>query len=313
MSDRDPIRASVVVATYNRRDMLAGCLASLAGQAFEGGYEVVVVDDGSSDGTGEMVKGLTPGYPVPLVYFRQENRGVAAARNAGLARARGAVIAFLDDDHVATGTWLRDLCRALEDPGVGGVGGRNRSVPAPALISRYLCFHRAHEAPQVERGEVLYLGTGNSAFRREAVARAGPFDERFASFFKGVAPGGEDTEFSVRIRRAGYRLAYDPSAVTDHYQKASFRAVMKERFNFGVNRVLWYRMEGRRLSPLAVAGHILWMAVSLVKWPAHAWRYRQQGLGLRESAAFPAIDKASEVVYHAGSLYGMIKIKTLVP
>lgn len=312
MNVHDPIRASVIIATYNRRDRLAECLSALAGQAFDGGYEVVVVDDGSSDGTEAMVAGLTPGYPVPLVYFRQQNRGVAAARNAGLAQARGAVIAFLDDDHVATKTWLRDICRALEDPGVGGVSGRGRAVAGPALISRYLCFHRAHEAPQIEDGEVLYLVTGNSAFRREAVERAGSFDERFASFFKGVAPGGEDTEFSMRIRRVGYRLAYDSSAITDHHQKTSFRTVMKERFNFGVNRVLWYRMEGRGLSLPAVAGHILWMAISLVKWPVHAWRYRRQGLGFFESAAFPAIDKASEVVYHAGSLYGMLKIKTFV-
>lgn len=313
MNVRDPIRASVVIATYNRWDMLAQCLSALAGQAFEGTYEVVVVDDGSSDGTEAMVAGLTPGYPVPLVYFRQQNRGVAAARNAGLARARGAVIAFLDDDHVATRTWLRDICRALEDPGVGGVSGRGRAVAGPALISRYLRFHRAHEAPQIEGGEVLYLVTGNSAFQREAVERAGPFDERFASFFRGVAPGGEDTEFSMRIRRAGYRLAYDPSAITDHHQKTSFRTVMKERFNFGVNRVLWYRMEGRRLSLPAVAGHILWMAISLIKWPIHAWRYRRQGLGLLECAAFPALDKASEVVYHAGSLYGMLRIKAFDP
>ncbi|MSS70119.1 MAG: glycosyltransferase [Candidatus Latescibacteria bacterium] len=313
MSAPDSICASVVIATYNRRDMLAQCLGALSEQAFDGGYEVVVVDDGSSDGTEAMVAGLVPGYPVPLVYFRQQNRGVAVARNAGLAGACGAVIAFLDDDHVATKTWLQDICRALEDPGVGGVSGRGRAVAGPALISRYLCFHRAHEAPKIEGGEVLYLVTGNSAFRREAVERAGPFDERFASFFKGVAPGGEDTEFSMRLRQAGYRLAYVPSAITDHHQKTSFRTVMKERFNFGVNRVLWYRVEGRRLSLSAVTGHILWMAISLVKWPIHAWRYRRKGLSLVESAAFPAIDKASEIVYHAGSLYGMLRIKTFVP
>ena len=309
VSSQNPIDASVVIATYNRRDMLEACLSATADQEFDGTYEVVVVDDGSSDGTEAMVKGLKPGYPVPLVYLRQQNRGSAAARNAGLARARGAVIAFLDDDHVATRTWLRDICRALEDPGVGGVSGRGRVVAGPALISRYLCFHRTFEAPQIEEGEVFYLITGNSAFRREVVGQVGPFDERFMSFFKGIASGGEDTEFSVRIRKMGYRLAFDPSAVTDHHQKTSFKVVVKERFNFGVTRALWYRMEGRSLSPPAVTRHILWMILSTIKWPVHVRRYRRQGLSLFESASFPIIDKLIEIVYNIGTLYGAFRIR----
>ena len=301
--------ASVIIATYNRESLLASCLSSMAEQEFNGSYEVLVVDDGSTDGTEGMVADLLHRYPVPLFYFRQKNRGVAAARNKGLIQARGEVIAFLDDDHVATKTWLQDISRSLEDREVGGVSGRGRSVAGPEMISKYLCFHRMHEAPQIEGGEVLHLVTGNSAFRREVVEKAGPFDEAFNSFFKGIAPGGEDTEFSIRIRKVGYRLAYDPRAVTDHHQKTSFKVVMKERFNFGVNRVLWFFMEGRSISLLSVIGHIFWMIFSLVKWPFHLWRYRREGLSFLESIFFPVIDKVSEVVYHIGTLYGVVRIK----
>ena len=306
------IDVSVVIATFNRRDMVARCLSALALQDFGGRFEVVVVDDGSTDGTDALIAGLVRTYPVRLSYHRQGNRGVAAARNVGLGVAQGDIIAFLDDDHVPTGTWIRDICRPLADSAVGGVSGRGRAVAGPSLISRYLCLHRAHEAPQIENGEVLYLVTGNSAFRREVVEQVGPFDERFASFFRGVAPGGEDTEFSLRIRQRGYRLAYDPSAVTDHHQKTSFKVVMKERFNFGVNRVLWYRIEGRPLDLLALAGQAFLMICSLLKWPLYARRYRRQGAGLLESAVFPLIDKLSETVYHLGAISGAFRIRRLI-
>ena len=302
--------ASVIIATYNRKSLLASCLSSMAEQEFNGSYEVLVVDDGSTDGTEGMVADFLHRYPVPLSYFRQKNQGEVAARNKGIAQARGEVIAFLDDDHVATKTWLQDICRSLEDRDVGGVSGRGRAVAGPELISKYLCFHRMHEAPQIEGGEVLYLVLGNSAFRREVVEKVGPLDAAFNAFFKGIAGGGgEDTEFSIRIRKMGYRLAYDPLAVTDHHQKTSFKGVMKERFNFGVNRVPWFFVEGRSISLFPVIGHIFWMIFSLINWPFHLWRYRKEGLSLLESIFFPVIDKVYEVVYHVGTLYGVVRIK----
>lgn len=125
---------SVVVPTYNRRRWLVRCLEAMPSE-----IEVIVVDNGSSDGTHNAVRSVD--HP-NLLYLRQANSGPASARNAGIAVASGEYVVFTDDDCVPTGTWPQSLVDrpANAAPTIAGIGGRVLPVNR-VLFSRYYTFH----------------------------------------------------------------------------------------------------------------------------------------------------------------------------
>lgn len=190
---------SVVIPTFNRAASLERCLRALPLD-----LEVVVVDDGSTDGT--------PGVPERvshprLRFIRKSNGGPATARNRGTRTATGSIIVFTDDDCVPSPGWPWPLVDRLsrEPPSVGGVGGRVLPL-GNGLVSRYSTFHRILEPPQ----SCSYLVTANCAYRREAFEAVGGFDESIRK------PGGEDPDLAFRVRARGYGLAFEPSALVRH-------------------------------------------------------------------------------------------------
>jgi len=120
---------SVVIPTYNRAPVLRLCLDALAAQDYAGPWQVIVVDDGSTDETPDVMSAF-PGF----VYLQQENRGPAAARNRGIQEAKGEIVAFTDDDCLAPADWLSRLTDGYDRyPQVAGVGGY---LEAPEQILR---------------------------------------------------------------------------------------------------------------------------------------------------------------------------------
>ena len=120
------ITITVVIPTYNRKEILRKCLAALFDQTLpKDDYEIVIVDDGSTDGTGEMVKAVAEDAPCGVRYFQQENRGPAAARNAGIRNAKGQIILFAGDDSIATPILLEehaDWHRRYPNPNMAVLG-----------------------------------------------------------------------------------------------------------------------------------------------------------------------------------------------
>lgn len=195
---------SIVVPTFNRKDSLLRCLASLPCD-----LETIVVDDGSTDDTGPSILSLSREN---LVYIRRPNGGPSAARNAGVRVATNSFVAFIDDDCQAIGKWPWPLVERLsrEPREVAGCGGRVLPY-SDDIVSRYYTFHRILEPP----ASCSYLVTANCAFRREAILEVNGFNERIRR------PGGEDPELSSRLRKAGYRFVFEPSAQIMHEYRAS--------------------------------------------------------------------------------------------
>ncbi len=228
MSGGHPLSFSVVVPTHNRAAWLQRCLAHLLFQTYPH-YEVIVVDDGSEDGTPALLR----------LHFRQvlclsePHRGPAAARNRGIAAARGDVVAFTADDCLVPPDWLARLAEGLRNaPEAAGVGGYR--VPAAGLtessaFSRYEQWRLAQSYQSLRDARVGGSETPagaahNVAYRRAVLDEAGGFDERFPY------PAGEDEELKHRLCDGGHRLLYLPIPVAHldpgdrtHFRQRAYR------------------------------------------------------------------------------------------
>ena len=182
---------SVVVPTYNRADFVVDAVTSLLTQGVLV-PEVIVVDDGSTDDTARALAG----FGDSIVYVRQDNAGPSAARNTGVRRAGGELVAFLDSDNLCGPQSLdRRAARLAGDPDIDLVLGRTQVVE--------LC-DGVGGAPDYEpRGEAVSIRSLNATMvRRAALDRIGPFDERLRF--------GEDDDWFMRADELGVRIALDP-------------------------------------------------------------------------------------------------------
>jgi glycosyltransferase involved in cell wall biosynthesis len=209
------MRVDVIVTTYNRAGMLEAALRSLLRQELGGiSLRIIVVDNGSTDGTRAVVEHLRVPPQVSVRYVAEQEQGVAHARNRGLRESTADWIAFLDDDEVADPAWLRELIAAAVAAGATCVGGRV-ALEDHAAVRRLRPFCRAllGETPEgaaAERFRGKRLpGTGNVLIRRAALDAVDPFDGSLAS-------GAEDSDFFSRLRDAGHPAWFSPRAQIVH-------------------------------------------------------------------------------------------------
>lgn len=244
---------SVVIPTFQRRDLLARTLASVFRQDLRADqYEVVVVIDGSTDGTLEMVRGLRP--PCLLTVREQDNRGPASARNAGLAAAKGEFVLFLDDDLLCDRSLLRQHLAGHAEGGnllvFGPVYVSDESLPALTTdwtrksTEKYIRRLAAEGEPRWPDDAMV---DANSSVPRSALERAGGFDERFLL-------RREVADLGLRLWRAGVRFRYRPSAVVHHvFAKSDSDVVGKDAWFWGIGEIRLCRKHAdyRPHSPLA--------------------------------------------------------------
>ncbi len=215
------MRISIVIPTYDRKDLLRRCLTAATGQDYPD-CEVIVVDDGSTDGTGEMVQQEFP----QVRYIRQEpNQGPAAARNRGIEAATGEIVAFTDDDCLVPPDFLSRLADGYRRyPKVAGVGGY-LEAPDDLMQGNIFAQYEAYVTHQVYRaGPGEYLGgfecpaggTNSMSYRKEVLTTVGVFDETFP------VPGGEDADLKWRVVQQGCQLLYVPVKVV-HLQPYTLR------------------------------------------------------------------------------------------
>ncbi len=207
---------TVVIPTFNRASSLERCIRALPSDV-----EVIVADDGSTDETALVSDRVS--HP-QLHFVRKGNGGPASARNLGIHHAHGDVVAFTDDDCVPAPRWPHQLAERLrsEPATVGGVGGAVLPLK-DGWISRYSTFHRILEAPP----SISYLVTANCAYRRAVLNMVGGFDETIRT------PGGEDPELAFRVRKAGYTLVHEASAVVHHDYRESLLDFAKTFYRYG--------------------------------------------------------------------------------
>lgn len=329
---------SVVICTRDGGRTLAATLAHLERQSLERSrYEVIVVDDGSTDDTAQIARAGGA-----AVVSLEDGPGLTAARNAGVEAAAAGVIAFTDDDCLPHPNWLAELADAMADPAVDGVGGKivpacehdfllgyleahNPLSPLPGelLVSnragyRLGLYLKGVIRPPAEppAGSPLYSVVGaNMAFRRELLLELGGFDEALP--FTGDE---EDLCRRAHARRGGARLLYRPEAVVVHqfaprlgdslrraraYGIGHIRGAIKHRdqrpivypFPLLVALAVLFALRTRRAAPL-VLGSLAPLA-AYARWPALAWSRRSV-----EPLAYPYLQLAEEVWTMLGEAEG---------
>lgn len=221
-------RVAVVLPTHNRVALLRRALDAVQqarGALGPGPHaEIVVVDDGSTDGTPAMLLEALKSGQVDLALRNPSPRGPAAARNRGWRATRAAIVAFTDDDCVPQEGWLRALLRGLEDlpPEIAGIGGSVRPT-ASGLVADYMTLHRILEPPE----SLSYVVTANCAFRRDALEAVQGFDERVRR------AGGEDPGLCLALGRLGYRFERCPAAIVHHAYREGLWEFLRTFYRYG--------------------------------------------------------------------------------
>ncbi len=238
----EPIGISVVIPAYNCARVLEATLAHLSRQDYpRDAYEVVVVDDGSTDDTAAVVARWADALSVR--YLHQRNAGRAAARNRGARAARFAVLLFLDADVWPEKGVLAAHAAHYRDGGRVAVQGPSRTHPA----SKVNLFMEVKElfpdlTPRRPRDLSPYhVITRNFSVRAEDFWRVGGFDEAFVGY------GWEDIELGIRLRRSGVRIHWEPKAVSWHYHVEDLETARRKMEEAGRGAVYFWTKHGRPL------------------------------------------------------------------
>jgi cellulose synthase/poly-beta-1,6-N-acetylglucosamine synthase-like glycosyltransferase len=235
------VTASIVIPTHERPVELARCLDGVAAMTAAGpDLEVVVVNDGGTPPAAQLLERLRG--RVDLVVVEQGRRGPAAARNTGIARARGAFVAFLDDDCVPAPGWLATLAaRFAADPDAA-VGGRTvNALPDNAFSSAsQLLVDHLYAHHNGDGGAPRFLASNNVAFPRRALLDVGGFDVAFPR------PAGEDRELCDRWRRRGHRMTFAPEAIVHHAHVLGPATFWRQHFAYGRGAYAFRRVRAER-------------------------------------------------------------------
>jgi cellulose synthase/poly-beta-1,6-N-acetylglucosamine synthase-like glycosyltransferase len=229
-AEQRPVKAAVVIPVYNGSMTIRACLDSLLAQDCPlDEYEVIVVENGSTDDTSDIV-----GAYEQVRLIHSDVRGASVARNVGIWATQAEIIAFTDADCVADPHWICALMKAYEDPTVGGVGGQIIGYDHHnlTLVESFLHAH----SPLINfisgEGEFLpHLYTANASFRRCTLLQVGGFNPHLVT--------AEDVDLSWRVQlKTPYQLVYCDDAVIHHHHRATVRGMARQYRQYGFGEIL---------------------------------------------------------------------------
>jgi glycosyltransferase involved in cell wall biosynthesis len=235
-------RISVVVCSYNGARTIRDCFEALLRLEYPN-YEVIVVDDGSTDATPAMALQ----YGCRLI--STENRGLSSARNTGMQAAMGEIVAYIDDDAYPDPHWLTYLAATFLGTAHVGVGGPNYAPPGDGPIAD--CVANAPGGPlhvMLSDHEAEHIPGCNMAFRKTALQAIGGFDPQFRT-------AGDDVDVCWRLQQRGWTIGFHPAAMVWHHRRNSVRTYWRQQKGYGRAEALLERKWPEKYN---VAGHASW-------------------------------------------------------
>lgn len=242
---------SFVVPVHNGGAHLAETLASIAAQADGRPMEVIVVEDGSQDGSAALLRSLAPVHS--LVVIHGPRRGAAAAMNAGVRLARHPIICQVDQDVVLERGWMTALVDALDDPSVAAAQGCYTTDAEGSFFARVMGMDLEQRYGRLGTYPD-HVCTGNTAYRAAALHEVGLFDDSLGY--------GYDNDLSYRLQAAGYRLTFCRDARSRHRWREGLSGYLDQQYGFGYGRLDVVarhpeRYTGDAVSPPGMMGHPL--------------------------------------------------------
>jgi glycosyltransferase involved in cell wall biosynthesis len=221
---------SIIIPTFNGARRIGACLDALRAQTYPGGFEILVVDDGSSDEIAAVVQAYAE---VRLI--RQRNAGPAAARNRGARESSGAIILFTDDDCVPTPGWIEAMLAPFADPEVVGAKGAYRTRQT-AMAARFVQIEY-EDRYRIMAGfsEIDFIDTYSAAYRRDRFLEMGGYDTSFP------VACAEDAELSYRMSARRWTMKFAPQAIVYHTHPDTFISYLRKKYKFAFWRMLAVR------------------------------------------------------------------------
>jgi GT2 family glycosyltransferase len=271
-------RISVVVCAYNAEPTMRECLESLTKLAYPH-YEVVIVDDGSTDRTGA----IADEYP-QFKIIHQPNRGLSAARNIGMAAATGEIIAYLDSDAMADPDWLTYLAWKFKRSDHAGVGGPNLPPPDEDWLAN--CVASAPGSPThilLDDDTAEHIPGCNMAFRTEALATIGGFDTTYTA-------AGDDVDICWRLQERGHSIGFSPAAIVWHHRRKTIKSYLKQQMGYGKAEAMLLQKHPERFN-----------AVGCARWAGRIYGGIRSGLSSAKGFIYygPFGSGLFQRVYHA--------------
>ncbi len=235
---------SVVIPTYNRKDLLKECLDSLLDQTYpKEDYEIVVVDDGSTDGTEDMLRQMS-GEHGNLRYFRQENGGMFPAWNKAASLAKGDILVMTDSDCVAPDDFIESAAKCFRrNPDVAACTGisvpiskNNMFSPLSRYLKRALEAHKRSERVFFGLDPCARLHSDCAAIKKDAFIAVGCFDSKFNK-----AVSGGDLDVGYKLLKIGRGICIGGGMLIYHRQRESLGCILKRDFVFGMSDVENFR------------------------------------------------------------------------
>jgi len=219
---------SVIVPVRNAAGTLGACLQALAGQTVQASrYEVIVVNDGSTDATRQVAAGFAAPAALSVCCLDIPPSGPAAARNHGAAHARGELVLFTDGDCAPAPDWIEQMSAPFADPDVVGARGVYRTRQTN-LIARFVQQEYQDKYDRTaQRATIDFIDTYSAAYRRTVFQANAGFETAFS------APSVEDQEFSFRLAEKGYKLVFAPRAAVYHQHDSTLAEYARRKFWIG--------------------------------------------------------------------------------
>lgn len=297
------IDISVVVCTYNRAEMLRFALESLIWQDTDGKftYEILVIDDNSTDGTNSVVTEISSRSEVPIRYVCEGGHGIGCARNRGIRESFGEWVAFFDDDELAERTWLRELFTFASKTGCLCIGGKvclflsGHELSRLSSICRRILGETMNSTKPEKCRRKAFPGCGNVLIKATVFNTVGKFDES-------LTRGGEDLVFFSNVRRAGLAVWYTPRAIV-HHMIPSYRLKARYFFwnsirvghNFAYRDYLEWGLGKTMPACIARIGQALLVNVPFLLW-AHLLGDNQEKVG-RKCLLWRAVGYTSQTLH----------------
>jgi len=221
-------KVSLYIPCFNSAKTIRSCLEAVFKQTFSL-EEVVVVDDGSTDETVEVISG----YPVRLLKHRI-NLGLSSARNTALRNMNTEFIASLDADCLPEENWLEHLMKRLDASDIAGAGGKLLEPEKSSLFNAWRAVHMQQHWEGWEDAQPPFLFGSNTVFRKEAIEKIGYYNETYRNNY-------EDVDICARLKKAGFRLTYEEKAVVRHSRVDGISSLMNTYWNWHFG---YYQKEG---------------------------------------------------------------------